>query len=466
MEIIIYIFGFFIVFGFIFLIIEFPYHLVGPLIFVVFYNFNLNIPGPLDLRGILTLTLFLRLIVFDKQNLSNLLNYLFTNKIVYVIIIFGLHYVLVTYLNTNNYKLPTRVAIFQLLSLLIGFTTVFRGYAKQTFLPAIIVVGLFSFIDLGYHYFTQSGFHITRVLDMLSKSEYSTDFNHNFFGLLIGVGIIVLYIKAITNQMSKLYTFPLILLFGIGVFLSTSRNTMLSLFITMVIGTLLLPKSIVDLKKIIKIGIISTLLLFSLTISFSLILSSMNISSEFIHKIHYRLVEEPLSIFSENSNSFNLRGQKEEGTIQWRLEQAGRDIDEFMNLPLTTQLFGYGEGGYFNIGKKEWISGGRLSQYISHNGYVLITIERGIVGLILYLIINYLLIFASVRSFKQKVTEFPFFVIIIFYSIFTFGAQDHLLERFGFFLFGGIIAQYIVIANSDQENEMIKESESTIPAHY
>ena len=63
MEIIIALFIGLLGIAFLFMLIEYPYYLLGVFVFIVFYNYNIDLPGPLDSRGLLTLALFFRLII-------------------------------------------------------------------------------------------------------------------------------------------------------------------------------------------------------------------------------------------------------------------------------------------------------------------------------------------------------------------------------------------------------------------
>ncbi|MCP4971918.1 MAG: hypothetical protein GY932_15165, partial [Arcobacter sp.] len=380
MEIIFYISATLIGLVFLFLIIEYPYYLIGGLFFLVHYKFNLDLPGPLDLRGVFILVFFLRLIVFDKDNLKIINKFLFTNQHFVLILIFGIYFISVTYIRTDVYKLPIRLFIFQIVGLLLAFVTVYNGHAKKAFLSAIIVTGVLSTADLVLTYFTSGHLFVTRFLDVLIKSEYSTEMNHNFFGMLIGIAFITVYMISFTQKTKKIFFYSLFAVFALGIIVSTSRGTMLAVLVSVTIGTIIFPEKRFDPKKVIFLGI-KLILFFSIVIfSYSYIMTNMNIKSKFANQIYYRLVEEPMSIFDGKVTKYKSNESKKEGTIRWRLNKAQRDLEEFSIIPsLPTQFFGFGYNGYYNISETLWLRGKHLYQYAAHNGYVILIIERGII---------------------------------------------------------------------------------------
>ncbi len=455
MEIILYIIVAFLGMAFLFFLAEYPYHLVGFFIFIINYDYNYELPGPLDLRGFLTLAFFLRIIVFDKENLNLILNLLITNRLFLLILFFGIYFAIVTYINTNSYLAPIRMFIFEEVGLLLGFITVYKGYAKKAFFSGIIFAGIFSTADLIYSYTISSGtFFNRRILDVLSKSDFDAFLNHNVFGMLIGIAIVTTFMVAIIKQINKILSFLLFAIFGIGILISTSRGTLLAVFVSFFVGLIVLPKHLIDFKKIIIVGL-KSLLFFSLIIGGYLIfIKSINMDSKFADEIYYRLIEEPQSIFEGKSKEFTSSGSIKVGTIEWRMNQASRDLGVFFNQPLSTQLLGYGEAGYTKIGQKEWTNKGLLQQYASHNGFVLIIIERGLLGLFIFIVVFIYLLFVSIKSFRKDTSVFPFFIIIVFYLVFSYGAQAQLLGRFAYILFGAIIAQAELFENTEHEESL------------
>lgn len=444
MEIVIYFIAALIGFIALFLIIEYPYHFIGMYIFISLYKFNVELPGPLDLRGLLSLVLFFRLVAFDKENLNFILKDLFTNYLFLLILIFDIFFISVTYINSGTYKTPIRLFIFQFIGLVLGALSVYRGYSMKVFFSAIVTAGMLATIDLIYSFGITSQLFVRRVIDVLFKSEYSTDLNHNFFGMLNGIALVSTYVMLVSKKLNLKTAIFLLLVFGIGVFLSTSRTTLLTAFVTILIGTLMFPRDRIDVKNILVIGIKGFVFLSIVLGAFVLTLNILKVDSKFTDKIHYRLIEEPMNLLEGKTSKFRGNSQYlKQGSASWRFNKALRDLEKYTSLPLLPQLFGYGFNGYFNVGEKEFDRYDQKIQIISHNGLVTLIIERGIIGFMFFFIINILLIKATVRVFRDDITVFPFYVVVIFMLIYTFGAAPLILDRFGYILMGGIVGQVL-----------------------
>lgn len=448
MEILFYIIGVLIALGIMFLIIEYPYHFIGLFIFIIFYDFNVELPGPFDLRGYITIGLFLRLIVFDNENLKLITNQLFSNHIFLLVLLFELYFIFVTLGNTSKFITPVRVFIFQMIGLVLGFIAVYRGYVMQAFLTGIAAAGILGTIDLIYSFGVTSQLFVRRLIDVLIKSEYSTDLNHNHFGMLNGIAFVIVYILALARQINLKLSIILLFIFSTGILMSTSRGILITTLLTILISTIVFPKKYLDIKKLLFLGIKGVAFIILIISSYLLILSSLNVDNKFSEKIYYRFIEEPMGLIKGETSAFRGKSKYlQEGSASWRFNKALRDLNEFGKLKPIYQFFGFGYNGYFNISEKEFTRGDQSTQMSSHNGIATILIERGILGFVLFLILNIILLAKSLQLFKENITIFPFFIIIIFTFINTFGASSILLKRFGYIFVGGIIAQYIYNKN-------------------
>jgi O-Antigen ligase len=455
MEILLYIIVGLIGLALLFLIIEHPYYFIAIYFFIVFYRFNIDLPGPLDFRGILTIVLLFRLIIFDKDNLKTIMNNIFRNRFFIMVIIFELLFLAVTYGTSNSYKSSIKEMIFRIIGLLLGALAVYRGYTKQVFFTVLVCVGLLATLDLIYSYSsrTQVSLRVTRVIDVFFKSEYKTDLNHNEFGMFNSLALLVTSIMVISSQINKKIGVGLLLIFSTGLLLSTSRGALASVIISLFISIFLLPKDKIDKSKITKI-VFSGILLFLITISsYLIVLSTLNISSEFSDKIYYRLVEEPMMLLEGKESTFRGDSQNlKEGSASWRITKAISDFKNFAELSTSQQLIGYGYAGYYNIGEREFDRWGMAYQMSSHNGLATLIIERGIIGFVLFYIIAISLFNISLRNFKDDISEFPFFLIFLYSLIFIFIGNPMLLDRFGYIVMGGAIGQYLRIQHSIIEN--------------
>lgn len=443
MEVILYIFAALIALGGIFVLIEYPYHFIGIFIFIIYYQFNIELPGPLDLRGWLTIILLFRLIVFDKENLRTIIELLIRNNVFLFLLVFEILLITITISNGFKFLKPVRMFVFQMIGFSLGFIAVYRGYTKQVFFTAIIATGIIGAIDLAYSYGTSSSsaLYVTRVLDVFLKSEYSTELNHNIFGLFNGIALCITYVMFISKQIRTKLSIVLILIFGTGILLSTSRATLITVVFSIIISTIFLPKDQIDVKKIVKFGFAGIALFIVIASTYLITLKALNVDSKFTDKVYHRLVEEPISLL-EGKKSYIKEGQNfREGSMSWRIGKALRDFNEFSKLEVSKQLTGFGAGGYSQIGEEEFDRWGFKYQISSHNGIVTIIIERGIVGLLLFILLNVFLLNYSVKSFRKNSKEFPFYIFLIFTIINTFGSSSILLSRFGFIIMGGIIGQ-------------------------
>ena len=413
MEVILYIIAGLIGLGGIFLLIEYPYYFIGVFIFVTYYQFNIELPGPLDLRGWLTIILFFRLIVFDKDNIRLFTNILLREPAFILILIFEIYFISVTYGNTGSYLLPMRLFVFQMIGLLLGFLAVYRGYAKETFLIVIIFTGILSTIDLTYSFAISSRLFVMKVLDVLIKSQYETELNHNFFGMLNGIALVTVYVMLVAKQIKVSKGMLLVMIFGVGLLLSTSRGTLVTVFVTLIFGTIVLPSEHIDVKKILKTAVAGVALGTVILSSYFLVLSTLDVDSEFIDKVYYRFVEEPMGLLEGRTSSFRGGSNLQQSTINWRINKAIRDINEFSKLNFVQQLFGFGYNGYYKIGEVGFDPWGFQYQIASHNGIATIVIERGILGLVLFYILNILLVKMSIASFRKDISILPFFIILI-----------------------------------------------------
>ncbi len=452
MEIILVFVGFLILAAFTFLLIEFPYYLVSIFVFLHLYNFNLEMPGPLDLRGLISVILVLRLVIFDKQNLD-LIKESLSNKFFILIILFSLYSAFIDFDSGYSLFITLKLFILNVVALLLGFLTVLRGYAKRTIVLAILVTGVFAFGDLVYAYAIEGSLLIKRIIDVIiSGGTYWESMNHNFFGGLCGYALITVFLLFITKKIDKVIFFVLSIIFILGIIISTSRMTFLSLTITIVLILITQQGLNINVKKVL-ISIFATIILFVIvTFSYSYILSAMNIKSEFADKIYFRLVEEPLSFFNEDSQKFGWDNNRVQGSMRWRMYKTLRDADLFFDQKISTILFGFGRGGYKKIGEIQFV-GTESLQYSAHNFYTNLIAEIGLFGLFLFFAFFLSLLHSTLKMIKKGIIHFSLVYLLLYMLIYTFGGDASLTEKFGYILYGGIIAELILASNQNQKSE-------------
>lgn len=452
MEIILILIGILVIGFSLFILIEYPYYLVSIFVFLHLYDFNFELPIPLDLRGILSVSLFLRLIVFDKRNLRLIINSL-SNKFFIIIIFFSLYVSLSDYFNATSLLKIIRLNILNFVALLLGFITIMRGQGKKTIVLAILMAGLFSTADLIFSYLTKGSLIIKRIVDVYITGEHLT-FNHNFFGAICGHALITIFLLHLTKGINKIIAYSLIIIFVLGIMVSTSRMTFLSVFLTIII-LLLTNKSLqLNIKKIFISGLIGFILIGVVSLSYSYILSAMNIKSEFAEQIHYRLIEEPLSVLEGNEIQKFKGTKRVQGTMRWRYYKILRDMDKFSNQTINKFLFGFGTGGYSKIGQIEYRGGKEAFQYSSHNFYVNTLSEKGIIGLVFFFIFFLLLIYNILKMAMKGQISFSLVYLLVYMLIYTFGGDPKLTGKFAFLLYGTLIADYILATDLIKNNEI------------
>ena len=444
MEVILLFIGILLLSAFVFLLIEYPYYLVSVFVFLHLYNFNLEMSGPLDLRGLISVILFMRLVIFDKKNLD-LIRELLSNKFFILLVIFSLYSSIVDFFSIVNLLVIVRLLILNYVALLLGFLTIVNGYGKKTIVLAILIAGLFSTGDLIYSYFIEGSLLIKRIVEVIISGGTAWEtMNHNFFGELCGIGFITTFLLLITKTANKIISFILLAVFSLGIMISTSRGTILSVIITVVL--ILITQKALDLnfKKVFFSGLVGIILIIIVALSYSYILSAMKIKSEFADTIYYRLVEEPLSFLDDDSQKFGWNDNKVQGTMRWRYYKYLRDGDVFFKQNISTILFGFGSGGYRKIGGIEYV-GTEAIRYSSHNFYINLVAESGIIGLLLFFLFFFSLLFSAVKMLKKGWIQFSLVYIILFGFSQTIGGDPNLNNKFSFILYGGIIGEIALV---------------------
>ena len=442
MDFILYSSALLVVSALLFFAIERPYAVAAFLVFCFVYRFNVNLPGPLDSRGLITLFLLARLFLFDKHNYLLVRKYLFRDFTFVLLVIF----ILISFYTTYSYygELKDQVKLFFLLvvSTILGFVIIINGQGQKVFLKGIVLAGIFSAIDLIWSTIKYGTLNIRSLLKTLvlheSLHEYNA-YNHGFFALICCFAIVMLYISHIKKQIPIIISAPLILFLSLGITISTSRSTILAMIFVLLIIFLVQKEIQLNLKKVMTMIFSFGLFFISFYFIYNALLSSGDFKSSFIDQTYYRLYEEPMSIFGGNKKKvFNEHGKAEEGTSEWRYYRTMKGLAKYSGLNLKTQLFGIGMGGYQNKNFGEDYSRGYTLN--AHNGYLLILIERGIVGLLIYIFIFVYLSFKSFKLLRQGFIDTPIVYVFLTLAFFAIGNNGELTEQLAFLFLGAMFA--------------------------
>lgn len=422
-----------------FLVIEYPYHLVFILIFLSFYSLNIELPGPLDLRGIITLVLLGRLIFFDKENLQKIFQDLLRDRNIFLIILFLLLSFTVTYFQQPGLGSLLKSTMLSITSLTLGFVIIQNPTGRSSFLYGIILTGLISTFDLAYSSFVLGKLEVTSLIKSFLMSGYVST-NHNEPGLYAGLALIVAFFLHNRYQEKKKLFVTIIGILTVGVLLSTSRSSALGLIVVFLIMAFVKEYTI-NFQKIvlIVISVIFTITIFFFSYSF---VSKAENNNSMVDKLYYRLFEEPLSMFGYNKTKKygKYSGDEVGGSIQFRLNKLKQDTDKYTDSDLSKQLFGFGIKGYEDFRANRFGNTGYLRNFNAHNGYLLILIERGLVGLILFIV---LLISLSFKSLKYNNIMVPSVYLIIVIATFAIGQNNELTSPLIFLIFGTVIGEYL-----------------------
>lgn len=460
MEIIIYLFVAIAAIVLIFLILEHPYHIVAIYFFMLLYQFNIETPLPVDFRGIILLILFVRLYIFDKENIRLINNRLIKNKYFLIIFIFLISILFIPIIESKSVFGHVREIILSIIAISIGFISVKEEVGKKAIVIGLLFAGFFSTIDLIFTFSTTGGLKIIKVIDLfLGKT---TLLNHNYPGFLASLSLLSLYLFWKFLKLPKVFLIGLSLFFGIGIVISTSRSAILGLIIPIIIVTFLEPSFKHNIKRIVPVILVVAISLVGFFFTYNIFYSS-SAEKTFIDNVYYRLYEEPIEILTGNVTEYGEKsGKKITGSITFRAERWQNDFNKYLSLDLFDQLFGLGPKGFLKIIKKNYSWDGNVYEYFApHNGYLIILIERGLFGLLLFFI---LLIGLSVSSINNIENNFNIIYLIISVSIYSFGQNAELTSAFVYLMFGAVIGNLVQIdiGSKHQEEDKFHDPYATL----
>jgi len=162
---------------------------------------------------------------------------------------------------------------------------------------------------------------------------------------------------------------------------------------------------------------------------FSVVKDSLNLRVDFIDRITDRLIDEPVAVFSKRLG-LNYNAQALDA-MEWREEASANALEAYTRLTPMEQIFGIGYWGYVvrNLGH---------THLPPHNGFLLLLIENGMVGFILY----FFLTFTVFRqASKWLPVSSPNTSVIIFIFIYCIGQNGELTSGSTFLFFVTMIAQ-------------------------
>jgi O-Antigen ligase len=325
----------------------------------------------------------------------------------------------------------------------------FKNSGHDLLKNAMIVGGLICLADLVYTYGSNGGFPVIRVFYQFVPEAFAFN-NHNFFGYICGTAFVFLLSDYLTAKTANKYTLLLMPLMFLGVLLSTSRGSLVAMIILTIF---LLGKGLMSKTKgkrasrILSITVVCVVLaIFILPIATSIL----GISSEFLEMLTKRLVDEPMGMINKMmGNSYQAESME---TVEWREEASNLAYNYYKNLPGKEQALGIGYNGFLarDVGHG----------YDAHNGILLLMIELGFIGTIIYssLVLSF---WSNVRKLKLSS---PAFNSIIFIILYVTSHNKEITSFFAFSIMGSLIAE-IRYATMPQE-EVSEEEQFALANEY
>lgn len=385
---------------------------------LIIARMNIDLNGlPLNGRALLTLALFGRIMI-DKEGQQQYKNFL-TVPWAFLLILFILYVLFISFWQGLFDISMLKELASSILSAYCCFHYFFKKNAPEQLKVALIVAGVICFADLAYTYTVFGSFPVRRVYFQyagvppdITDEELTMLTNHNFFGQICGMTFVFILCDFVRHRNANRYLIALLPFMFLGVLMSTSRSSLLSL-LTMTFFIFMTGVRYVDQKKkILRISLFSITAIITGILLFTLFGSLLNLETNFVDEIVFRMTEEPVAMIKkalgQNYNIQNL------GSMDWREESSSNAYAAYFNLPVNEQLFGIGMGGFEfrNLGQG----------YNAHNALLLILIENGVVGLMLFLILTggVLIRAAMKRNFSAA------FVTIVFIIIYGLGQNREL----------------------------------------
>lgn len=430
-----------------FFLITDPHKVTSVLVFMMLYQLNIEIPFLLDARGMITILLFTRLYFFDKENMYYTNQYLLSNKYVWLVVSFTLSILLSPIVNNEKIIPHMRDIIISLVMFYIGFITVKNEEGRKAIVKGIFAAGLVSTIDLIYTFFiTKHDINTVKLPDLILLGK-QTLINHNQPGFLAGMALIFVYLAWNRVNTSKLFLIFLGLFLFTGVFISTSRSTLISLVLIFFTMTIIEHHLRHYLRKIYMVAGSLIIILITFYFVYNTFLSG-KASSYYIDKMYYRFYEEPISLITGDLTKYNKwSGEKIEGSIAFRAKRWYDDYNKFIRLDGTAQIIGLGPDGHLEIAERIYFKkSGNLRLILApHNGYLIILLEQGILGLVQYLVLILAITMGAIKISKSRKIEFPLIYVFLFTLYYGFAQNSELTNIFTYTILGANIGIIVFI---------------------
>lgn len=386
-------------------------------------NFQLN-GLPLNFRAIMTLSLLAK-VYMDSQKEPN--NFPSFGSLGYTkhIAIFIIYVWLVTAKGGLLNMELIKEFILCFASAFLGYYYFLKKNGYIIFKWGIILGGMVCFSDLAYTYAILGGFPVQRFY-YLFLPGYGM-YNHNFFGYICGGSFVFLLADYLTSDKGTKINLLFMPIMFLGTLLSTSRS---SLLLIVLVALALIVKALVSAGKGKKAYTLMMMTLACLVITlflFQIVTSLIGAESDFMVTITARLIDEPVAMLNRALGNNYVEANLD--SIDWRAEASATAWDTYKNIiPVDEQLFGTGYNGFYT---RDYGHG-----YDAHNGVLLMMIEFGIVGTIIYLS---MLAGLVLKANRLKLNS-PFSILLIYMFMYVTSHNKEITAFLAFLVTGSLAA--------------------------
>jgi hypothetical protein len=392
----------------------------------VIADINFDLPGsPLNFRSFVGLVLFIK-VLSDSARLPGP-SFMSTSYSKYIIV-FILYVFAITYANGLLNAGIVKEYLFALLCAYLGYYYYMKNAGYRIFRTSIIIAGISCLGDLAWTYYLGGGLWIQRIYFSFTPSF--AVFNHNFFGYICAIAFVFLLGDYLTDNGNKKWNLFLMPVMFFGVLLSTSRS---SILILIIVSIVLITKGLLskkNSKKAYKLVIVTVSCLVLAMFLFQMLAAVFHVNSEFMEQITGRLIDEPVAIINRAiGNDFKAESLD---SMDWRAEASEIAYNTFMTkLDSSEQMFGIGHEGFMAR------SYGYMGIYDAHNGVLLMLIEFGVVGTLIYssMLASFISRFWSLKLFS------PLMVCLVFIILFITSHNRELVSIFVFLITGSMAAE-------------------------
>ncbi|MCK4330054.1 O-antigen ligase family protein [candidate division WOR-3 bacterium] len=305
--------------------------------------------------------------------------------------------------------------------LILGFLLFKTDRGKKVILYGLFTATLFSCVDTIYNSLYFKSLNIHKLFNYYIIGDRISYSNHNGVALVIGIGLLfgVRYYMRKRNLAALIY----ILISLAGLLLTTSRSAIMATFFSLILFVFF-NKYKFSLTSFLKLISASVLLFFILKSLFSFL------PSEYQEVAGERLWTEPKAVFNRKICST--------GNFTGRIELVRGAINYLRNRRVN-KLFGIGFGNW-GISRK---SAYEVSYTAVHNGYLLLLMENGHIGLSLYIIFCLILVKNSWKIFRRKKEKnrMPVIFAFIYFLVFSIAQNAELTSSVIMFVIGIVIAE-------------------------